>query len=151
MGIINDISSLAPQMAIKCNQFRSKCKDVDLPVAINESLRPEIVQVLYYLQDKLDFANNPNILMEFNAIRKNHGFWPISMAETKKAVTWTLSSKHMKGMAFDAVPLDANGKPWWGNAPADVWEKMGVCGEEVGLAWGGRWKKKDCPHFEWKD
>ncbi len=29
------------------------------------------------------------------------------------------------------------------------WERVGRLGELIGLAWGGRWKKPDRPHFEY--
>lgn len=49
--------------------------------------------------------------------------------------------------AFDAVPL-AHGKAQWADALA--LERMGVCGEAVGLQWAGRWRGKlrERVHFQ---
>ncbi len=57
-------------------------------------------------------------------------------------------SFHNYGLAFDIVPLK-DGKAWY-DAPKEVWEKIGITGELLGLQWGGRWISfKDLPHFEY--
>jgi len=152
MPIIKDINSLVPQAAIHCNRFLGECGKINLPVTINETVRMPETQILYYLQGRIDFEENPDILAEFNKIRGIFRFWDIGVAESKRKITWKLDSNHLYGIAFDAVPLDSKGKPWW-NAPLDVQEKMGECGERAGLVWGGRWsgKKRDWPHFEWRE
>jgi peptidoglycan LD-endopeptidase CwlK len=56
------------------------------------------------------------------------------------------SSWHQFKLAFDVVPL-VNGKAVW---DSNMWPLIGMLGEQVGLTWGGRWKKfKDLPHFEY--
>jgi peptidoglycan L-alanyl-D-glutamate endopeptidase CwlK len=63
-------------------------------------------------------------------------------------------SFHQYGLAFDLVPLDAQGKAWW-EPPAGVWDTIGRIGESLGLSWGGRWRPTaklplgDRPHFEY--
>ena len=54
-------------------------------------------------------------------------------------------SMHNYRVAFDAVPLK-NGQPDWDDP--HKWETMGRCGQSVGLEWGGNWKFKDMPHFQ---
>lgn len=148
MAIIKDIEQLVPEAKDKCKAFLARCQEENLPVVVNETFREEMTQFLYYLQGRIDARNNTNIVKEFNARRKMHGFWELTETEAKsKVITWTLYSKHMTGKAFDAVPLNKDGVVWW-NAPQEVWDKMGNIGEGVGLMWGGRWKNKDSPHFE---
>lgn len=53
-------------------------------------------------------------------------------------------SKHNHRRAFDVVEL-RDGKPLWENPN---WELIGSLGEKAGLAWGGRWRRRDLPHFE---
>jgi hypothetical protein len=56
-------------------------------------------------------------------------------------------SKHQYGLAVDVVPI-VNGVAVWDNL--QLWRKVGVTGEKLGLRWGGRWKKPYDPgHFEW--
>jgi peptidoglycan L-alanyl-D-glutamate endopeptidase CwlK len=70
-----------------------------------------------------------------------------------KGVSWTLNSKHLTGDAIDICPylnweLHGPDKLQW-DADDDVWQKIGVIGESLGLRWGGRWKQKDMGHFEY--
>lgn len=147
MGIVNDIDSLEPMTALKCRDFLRICTREGISVIINETRRELITQLIYFLQGSVGQVadKNPNIYDELNALRKNHGFWDLSKAEANKRVTWTLDSKHFTGKAFDAVPLDKNGKPWW-NAPDGIWAKMAECGKEAGLYPGRNFG--DNPHFE---
>jgi hypothetical protein len=56
-------------------------------------------------------------------------------------------SKHQYGLAVDVVPM-VDGVAVWDNL--QLWRKVGVMGEKLGLRWGGRWKKPYDPgHFEW--
>lgn len=63
------------------------------------------------------------------------------------------SSYHNYGLAFDfAVKKD--GRPSW-NDKVDVdkdgepdYREVGEIGEQLGLEWGGRWKRPDLPHFQ---
>jgi hypothetical protein len=56
-------------------------------------------------------------------------------------------SKHQYGLAIDVVPM-VNGKAEWHNLV--LWRRVGITGEQLGLRWGGRWKKLFDPgHFEW--
>jgi hypothetical protein len=108
-------------------------------VRISEARRELAVQMAYYSRGRM-------LPQDVMAMYKAAGLYAIAEAETKIAVTWTLDSKHLRGLAVDLVPV-RGGKLWWA-APLEVWERMGVIGEGHGLKWGGRWKNKDSPHFE---
>jgi len=63
-----------------------------------------------------------------------------------RIVTWTRNSKHIQREAFDIAVLK-NGKITW---YADDYKRPGKIGTDLGLNWGGSWKKaKDYPHFEY--
>lgn len=71
-------------------------------------------------------------------------------------VTWTRNSKHNRRLAFD-IALFVDRRASW-DLKKDVneneipdYEEAGRIGEEVGLAWGGRWTKPDYCHFELKE
>lgn len=56
-------------------------------------------------------------------------------------------SKHQYGLAVDVVPV-IDSVAQWNNA--QLWKKIGVTGERLGLRWGGRWRHPYDPgHFEW--
>ena len=60
-------------------------------------------------------------------------------------VTWTMKSRHIGGRAID-LTLFSGKNPIW---ESRHYETAGRIGEELGLVWGGRWKKSpDKPHFE---
>jgi len=62
-----------------------------------------------------------------------------------RIVTWTRTSKHTEGRAFDVTVKGLNPD----QVPRQVWYAIGEVGEALGLKWGGRWRgKKDMPHFE---
>lgn len=118
----------------------SKLKSLGVEeVIINEAKRALATQMAYYSRSRMAI---PDVKRMYAAA----GLYTPTDAECMTANTWTLDSKHIQGKAIDFVPVK-NGKAWW-NAPEIVWETMGEIGEAAGLKWGGRWKNKDCPHFE---
>jgi len=109
-------------------------------VAISETGRSLAVQMAYYSRSRM-------LPADVRRMYAAAGLYDPTDEECRTACTWTLDSKHIQGKAIDFVPVNTVGKYWW-NAPEEVWERMGEIGEENGLKWGGRWKNKDCPHFE---
>ena len=60
-------------------------------------------------------------------------------------VTWTRKSRHIGGKAID-LTLFSGKNPVWDSKHYD---RAGVIGEQLGLVWGGKWKRTpDRPHFE---
>jgi len=60
-------------------------------------------------------------------------------------VTWTRRSRHIGGRAID-LTLFSGKNPVW---DSKHYTRAGQIGEELGLVWGGRWKRTpDRPHFE---
>lgn len=109
-------------------------------VVINESRRDLTTQMAYFSRGRMPAVE------DVRAMYRAAGLGSITAGEAKRAITWTLDSKHLRGEAVDFVPV-RSGVAWWG-APSAVWDRMGVIGESCGLKWGGRWKTRDCPHFE---
>lgn len=64
-------------------------------------------------------------------------------------VTWVVGgySNHNYRRAFD-IGVFVNGK-YMREHPG--YNKVGPLGESLGLAWGGRWRKPDRPHFEFME
>lgn len=62
-----------------------------------------------------------------------------------KPVTWSMASKHLKGMAADLVPVN-DGVVDWGDSAG--FALIGKAARAHGLVWGGDWHKKDTPHVE---
>ena len=71
--------------------------------------------------------------------------------ETQTAITTTLKSKHLSGLAMDIVPVKVDGTAWW-DAPVRVWMRMATIAEGFGWESGVRWKDfPDYPHLQWRD
>ena len=109
-------------------------------VAISETKRDLTTQMAYFVRGRME----TKYVKQFYAAAE---LYDIGDAEALTVCTNTLRSNHMSGKAADFVPVK-DGKTWW-NAPQEVWECMGIIGEQCGLKWGGRWKDfPDSPHFE---
>ena len=57
-------------------------------------------------------------------------------------VTWTRTSAHIRGRAFDVTLV---GAPEYDDDP-EAWNLLGEIGEDLGLRWGGHFR--DYGHFE---
>lgn len=57
-------------------------------------------------------------------------------------------SWHNFGLAADVVFKTEKGNWTWSKTPAE-WAVIGEIGERHKLVWGGRWKMKDYPHFQY--
>lgn len=109
-------------------------------IVISETRRELTVQMAYYARSRMSVT-------DVKAMYKAAGLYAIPDEDCKKPVTWTLNSMHVKGLAVDFVP-EINGKVTWG-APLAVWQEMGRIGKSHGFTWGGDWREKDFPHFQW--
>jgi len=142
----NKLEDLSPYIRDKAEKAIALMnEDVDLKfmgvekIAISETKRNLSTQMAYYSRSRMGVE-------DVKKMYKAAGLYTPSDYECKTANTWTLDSKHIRGLAIDLVPVK-DGKFWW-SAPTNVWERMGKIGESQGLLWGGRWKNKDTPHFE---
>lgn len=141
-----DLDSLCDRLRPLAQAFVSELVSKDIPHAVIETRRTPAVQIAYYSQGRDTLENT-------NTKRHHAGLYPITERDNSRIVTKTLKSKHLTGEAIDIVPLTAHGSIWW-SAPKEIWERMGVIGESLGLEWGGRWGAKDgklgwdCPHYQ---
>lgn len=55
----------------------------------------------------------------------------------------TARSMHCYGVAADII----SAKDKWG-APVEFWLALGHHARELGLTWGGTWRKRDLPHVQ---
>lgn len=115
-----DINELHPKVKDKAQAFLDECKKAGLNVIIYSTYRDHESQNDLYAQGR---------------------------TKAGKVVTKAKGgdSFHNWRVAFDAAPV-INGKIDWNNTKA--FERMGAIGKKVGLEWGGDWKFKDMPHFQ---
>lgn len=116
------VQDLQPDIREMCRLFLNKCRRHGIRVFVVHTLRTMEEQALLYAKGRTR---------------------PGSVVTRAKPG----SSAHNWGLAFDVAfrPKDnPRGVTWVG-----PWKKVGAIGEELGLAWGGRWRKfPDRPHFQ---
>lgn len=113
----------------------------------------------FAVEQKALYAQGREILDVTNSLRKLANWPPISEAENKIKVTWTLNSKHLvddinpKSRAFD-IAIMYGGKPSWNtgidsnNNHSPDYAEAGKIWESISpkCRWGGRFN--DAAHFE---
>lgn len=110
------------------------------------------------------YAQGRESLATVNKYRALAKMPPITAAENKHKVTWTLQSKHLIDLddgikendlarAFD-IAITKNNKAVWDlkvnvdNDELPDYEELAICGKKAGLNPGFFWKKQDAPHYE---
>lgn len=131
-----NINSLNPVAQAACNLFMSKCKEAGLNVLITETRRTQERQNYLYCQGRtVAQATAKGISKDFAAKYCN---------PSAKQVTWTLTSNHKSGMAWD-ICKNIRGQEYSDSA---FFKKCGAIAKELGITWGGTWSTPDTPHFE---
>ena len=124
------IARLHPSIQRLAREHLIRAEHAGLVVLVTAGLRTEAEQLALYAQGR-----------ELRA-----GQWVV--VDSAHVVTHALPEQgpHCRGAAYDLCPLVAERCAW---DRLDLFERLGVLGEGLGLSWGGRWPKlKDMPHFE---
>ena len=133
-----NINNLTGVAQVACNLFMQKSKDAGLNVLITETRRTQERQNYLYCQGRtVAQATAKGISKEFATKYCN---------PKAKQVTWTLTSNHKDGMAWD-ICKNVKGQEYNDNA---FFKKCGDIAKELGITWGGTWSTPDTPHFEVK-
>jgi peptidoglycan L-alanyl-D-glutamate endopeptidase CwlK len=110
--------------------------------AVFEGRRTAAVQEAYYAQGR-------EPLESVNKKRAAAGLYLLRGERDNYVITWTLKSKHIDGLAVDAVPVDGAGNPTWDLAHyRKAFEAIRGCGKKAGLTCGADWPTPDWPHYE---
>lgn len=120
MNVLNDkVSLLIPEVQDMCIRFLAACAREGILLRVTHTRRTFEEQRMLYAQGRT--APGPRV------------------TAAPPGYSW-----HNFGMAFDICKSGPDPYP----EDDDWWEKVGDIGEGCGLAWGGRWKTPDRPHFE---
>jgi hypothetical protein len=157
MPLHRDIESLKPEAQNAARAFlATAAADPTLKrlgytgAALNETLRELAVQMAYAMRSRMTARPEDGITSAQWVQRAfaKAGLWPLSPAEAASPSTWTLDSRHLEGLAFDAGP-SKDGKTIDWSAPAEAWEALHQIGLKLGLRCGADFMgKRDNPHFE---
>jgi peptidoglycan L-alanyl-D-glutamate endopeptidase CwlK len=115
-----DITLLHPDLQEKCRALIKKCRENGIEIGISQTFRTKAEQDALYAQGR----TKPGTIV-------TNAKYPQSL--------------HCWGVAFDVYVI-RDGRAIWAT---EAYKPVGVLGESLGLAWGGRWKNfPDYPHFE---
>lgn len=144
MGLIRSIDALRPALRGRARVFEHCMEEAGIAGGFNETGRDPLVQKAYYLQGR-------EPLEVVNQARLEAGIWPLTPEENRRRITDTLQSAHLEGRAFDWCPYRDPVKKYFDwNPPRKVIDIMAAVGKELGLTWGGDFKRIDgTPFFDW--
>jgi peptidoglycan L-alanyl-D-glutamate endopeptidase CwlK len=115
------INDLHPHVKALAEKHIELCKREGITIIITSTLRDDAYQATLYAQGR----TKPGPIVTNLKVTGAHGF----------------------GLAYDVVPITAEGKAEWNNH--NWWATIGRIGKILGLEWGGDWKSFiDKPHFQ---
>lgn len=84
------------------------------------------------------------VVESYRTYAKQHEYKSMGKKYTRSGAG---KSKHQYGLAVDVVPIVDSIAMW---DDKNLWKRIGIIGEHLGLRWGGRWRTPYDPgHFEW--
>lgn len=98
-----------------------------------EELSPEMLPICIQWRNKMDDAQIEHIITCTRRTQaEQEALWAVGRTTPGKIITWTLTSKHLTGDAFDFVVL-WNGKPDWNMVQKQWWQTAVAIGKGLGL------------------
>lgn len=149
-----DIMKCVPDLRELFLRHKMECQKIGINIALSCTSRDYIEQLALHAQgrESLDMVNHQ---------RANAGLPPITEAQNKSCVTWTLDSAHIingkreLSEAYD-IYIVKDGKAIW-DVKADVngdnlpdYKQVADIGRRLGLKCGADFPKPDYPHYEVK-
>jgi len=119
------LSDLDPDVRVKAEALLSNCRAAGIDLLITSTYRSFASQAALYAQGRTAPGSK--------------------VTNAQAGHSW-----HNWRRAFDMVPM-LHGKPVW-DIVEPVWARVGLMAQEVGLEWGGTWRKfPDYPHCQFLD
>ncbi|MDB5988311.1 MAG: hypothetical protein JWR16_3364 [Nevskia sp.] len=117
-----DLGKLAPRFRAAVESGLAACTAAGLDAKVYEGFRSEELQALYY-------ARGRSVIPPAT---------PVTNAQS------SLYSWHGYGLAVDVI---SQSKAW--DMPEAWFGQVAEIFKQYGCAWGGDWKQRDLPHFQW--
>ncbi len=117
-----DLLKLAPRFRYAVLEAVDVCHGKGLDVFVYECCRSPELQALYYARGRT--IKPPE--------------HPVTNAKSN------LYSWHGYGLAVDVISMRQGWSP-----PDDWWVEVASVFKSHGMKWGGDWKQRDLPHFQW--
>ena len=118
----NSLSLVAPKFAAAVQNALRDANAAGMDAYVYESLRSHELAVLYYARGRTIIPPTQTVTNAPNELFSWHGF----------------------GLAVDCI---SKSKQW--NQPESWFAELSIHFARYGCKWGGDWKMKDLPHFQW--
>jgi peptidoglycan L-alanyl-D-glutamate endopeptidase CwlK len=118
----NDVTTLAPKFRAAVEKSIAECVALGLDAVVYEAYRSQELQFLYY----------------------ERGRTVVPPRDTVTNAASNLFSWHGYGLAVDVI---SRSKAW--DQPESWFASVAEVFRANGCRWGGEWKMKDLPHFQW--
>ena len=120
--VSNSLAVLAPQFSAAVERALAACRANGLPAIVYESYRSEELQALYYSRGRTQVPPTHTVTNAPSNLQSWHGF----------------------GLAVDVIHET---REW--SVPDEWFAQVAAYFRKEGCRWGGEWKMKDLPHFQW--
>lgn len=119
-----------------------------------EDLRPDVASMARTMLTACDAAGVPVVVAcTYRSNDEQAALYAQGRTTSGRIVTHARAgqSGHNKRQALDVYPLQ-NGKLAGMDNPDGraLWARLGAIGKAAGFDWGGDWRMRDYPHFEFK-
>ena len=121
-SVSDDLALLAPRFRAAVEAAIGECNAQGLDAFVYEAYRSNELQQVYYARGRTVFPPDK----------------PVTNAPTN------LFSWHGYGLAVDVI---SRAKSW--SQPDEWFARVAEHFKQQGCKWGGDWKQRDLPHFQW--
>lgn len=146
------ITDLHPQVQRLAIELIAEAAKAGIPLIITQTLRTSAEQQALYDKGRTT-QGEPCRCVPSSRAKSGHAKCPKHPLGLTVTNAKAGESYHNYGLAFD-VAFVSGKRIIWGNEDLNTnrindWEEIGKLGEQLGLEWGGRWRFKDLPHFQY--
>lgn len=127
------LGELVPWFRVKVEGFIEEARIVGIPLIVTRTVTDDVTQQAIWT------IGRAALTPEQEARLRAEGLMPADLTRVKTNARFAHETPHGLKLAFDCVPKDSFGRPWW-NAPDAVWKRLYQAAEKCGLdALGDPW------------
>jgi peptidoglycan L-alanyl-D-glutamate endopeptidase CwlK len=121
-AVVNDLDRLAPEFRAAVDHAMGIARERELRARVYETFRSPELQALYFARGRTQIPPHETVTNARSNLLSWHGY----------------------GLAVDVIH---EVKRW--DAPESWFAKVAECFRQADCRWGGEWKMRDLPHFQW--
>lgn len=121
-NVVRDLATLAPRFRAAVEKAAAECNKDGLDAIVYEAYRSPELQAAYYARGRTEIPPNYTVTNAKSNLYSWHGY----------------------GLAVDVISKSKG----WGESE-EWFARVAEHFRGAGCRWGGEWKMKDLPHFQW--